>query len=124
MKKLLCVLLAAMTALSLTACKENNGEEVETKVEEKAEKTLTIPEVTAGIQGTWVLNGKNKFKFEGNNISVDDVINGTYTVNTEESMIEATMTAVDGNVTIKLPYKFEDGLLKIYNNQGAELVKE
>ena len=124
MKKLLCALLAVMTALSLTSCKENNAEEAETKVEKKVEKTLTIPEVTAGLQGTWVLNGKNKFKFEQNNLSIDDVINGTYTVNTEESVIEASMTAVDGNVSIKLPYKFEDGLLKVYNNQGAELVKE
>ena len=124
MKKLLCALLAVMTALSLTSCKENNAEEAETKVEKKVEKTLTIPEVTAGLQGTWVLNGKNKVKFEQNNLSIDDVINGTYTVNTEESVIEASMTAVDGNVSIKLPYKFEDGLLKVYNNQGAELVKE
>lgn len=77
------------------------------------------------LQGTWSISG-GCFAFSVGSIEVSSqggVLTGTYEINSAESRIEATLTAADGNVSIKLPYTYSDGQLELYNNNGEALVK-
>ena len=83
-------------------------------------------DVDAALQGTWVLQGVNYFSFDQGSISISgggNNLNGSYSVNTTDSTVDATLSASNGNVVIHLPYTFVNGTLTLRNNQNIELVK-
>ncbi|MBR3933071.1 MAG: DUF5067 domain-containing protein [Clostridia bacterium] len=84
---------------------------------------ITAEKVTQDLQGSWSL-GETTITFSGNNVSFDDKLNGTYTVNTETANVEAELIATDGKVTVKMPYEYEDGKLKVFNNSGEALKRK
>ena len=129
MKKLICLLLAMTTIFMLAACgKEAAPEaEAEKKVEEPVVEEVKVVDaktIEEAVQGVWLLNGTNKFTFEGNNFDIDATLKGTFVVDVENSIIKATAQATDGQVSIKIPYTYENDTLTIFNNQGVALVKQ
>ena len=78
------------------------------------------------LKGTWSLPG-GSFSFDNGDTTVllgTSVISGTYTINTADCTIDASYQAVDGTVSIHLPYTCDDGVLCLYNNDGQALTKE
>lgn len=84
---------------------------------------ITAEKVTEDLQGSWSL-GANTITFSGNNVSFDDKLSGTYTVNTETANVEAELIATDGKVTVKMPYEYENGKLKVFNNSGEAMKRK
>ena len=80
--------------------------------------------IDAALQGGWSLMG-NVFSFKNGALTVaftnGQSVSGTYTIDTEASAINGTLQATDGSSNISLPYKYEDGALTLYNNQGQAL---
>ena len=80
--------------------------------------------IDAALQGGWSLMG-NVFSFTNGALTVaftnGQSVSGTYTIDTEASAINGTLQATDGSSNISLPYKYEDGALTLYNNQGQAL---
>ncbi|MBE7019136.1 MAG: DUF5067 domain-containing protein [Ruminococcaceae bacterium] len=100
---------------------ESNADRIET-----ADSVgISVEQVVADLQGTWVYgNNPNSFVFEGDILTVGGRMKSTYTINTETSEIEATFDASDGEVSIAIPYKYENGELQVFNNSGEQLTKE
>lgn len=90
---------------------------------EEPDVSVDADTIKTAAQGTWDLNG-NKIVIEGNTISFDGGISGTFTINTETKSLDAEMKASDGIVTINLPFTYENETLKLFNNQNEELVKQ
>lgn len=92
----------------------------------EAPAEVTPEEIEELLQGTWTLPG-GSFTFDNGSISVDAgtaVMNGTYTINTADATIDASIQASDGSVAIHLPYTYENGTLTLFNNNGTALTKE
>jgi len=89
---------------------------------------VNAEEIEAALQGTWSLpDGSGSFTFNAGAIAAltqGQVFAGTYTIQTAENEITGEFSATDGDVTVQLPYKFEDGTLHVFNNRGVEFVKE
>ena len=50
-------------------------------------------------------------------------MNGTYEINLDESIVNATFKLSDGDAKIKMPFEYNEGTLTLYNNKGAALTK-
>ena len=84
-------------------------------------------DIEAALQGQWKLGGENTFTFDNGSITIEgggNRLDGTYSVNTSSSSIEASLDTTDGSVSIKLPYTYSNGKLTLKNNNGQELVKQ
>lgn len=88
-------------------------------------------DIESMLQGDWVLQDENDhfFRFEKPLIvslvdseSGNIVGAGTYTINQDSSSIDCVIKASDNDVKFNLPYKIEDGVLHLYNNQNKELL--
>lgn len=92
-----------------------------------ASSSASKSDIEAALQGTWLLGGENSFVFNNGKITISgggNVLEGTYTINTSTSNIEASMSTTNGNVSIKLPYSYSNGTLTVKNNQNQALVKQ
>ena len=150
MKRTMVLLLAALMLVCLTACtaktsEPHTGTQTETVVEATQEvvkednvssgssssttttSSASKSDIEAALQGTWLLGGENSFVFDNGKITISgggNRLEGTYSVNTTDSVIEATLSASDGNLQIKLPYTYSNGTLTVKNNNGQALVKQ
>ena len=83
--------------------------------------------IDAAVQGSWSLQG-NIFKYDSGTLAVaftnGQAVTGTYTIDTEASVINGTLQATNGTSDISIPYKYEDGTLTLYNNNGQALEKQ
>ena len=95
---------------------------------ESSKKEHTAEEIDALIQGTWVLLGNNYFTFDHGKISIvmpNATMNGTYTIDTSNSIINGTMQATNGTANMQLHYGFStDGDFVLFNNNNIGLVKQ
>ncbi len=92
-----------------------------------ASSSASKSDIEAALQGTWLLGGENSFVFSNGKITISgggNVLEGTYTINTSTSNIEASLSTTNGNVSIKLPYSYSNGTLTVKNNQNQALVKQ
>ena len=110
---------------------EDSYQMMEVDISDSDSKNDTVTDVSSetiqgALQGTWSMpNGS--FAFDNGDIiclSAGQILNGTYDINTAESVIDADFTATNGTVTIHLPYKYENGELTVFNNAGEALTKE
>lgn len=93
--------------------------------ETAGDAAISVEQIVTDLQGTWVYgDNPNGFVFEGDHLTVGGQMESTYTVNTETSEIEATFNASNGQVSISIPYKYENGTLQVFNNNGEQLTKE
>lgn len=102
-------------------------QETDTKTAESP--TVSEEKIDEALQGVWNLSGQGTFTFLDGDFSLfiteaNQTLSGTYSVNLEESQIDATVSASDGNVNIHFPFTFENGVLTLKNNQGEALVKQ
>ena len=86
-------------------------------------------EIDQALQGVWDLSGQGTFSFLDGEFSLfvnanNQTLSGTYSVNIDESKVDATVSASDGNVIIHFPFTYKDGVLTLKNNQGEDLVKQ
>ena len=130
MKKLLSVLIAIFTLLSCVACNSPNSasNSPEKAVNGEKEEFMSAEEITPEliqekVQGSWDALGQT-ITFEGNKVSFGGKIEGTFTVSIEESVIKASLVASDGIVSLDMPYTYENGVLKLYNNQNQEVTRK
>lgn len=87
---------------------------------------VSAEEIQEALQGTWAISN-GSFSFDNGNVTcltAGQVLSGTYEINTAESLIDAEFNATNGNVTIKLPYTYENGEMTVFNNRGEALEKE
>ena len=85
-------------------------------------------DVESMLQGDWILQETNTFHFENGTISLSgegvDGLSGEYTVNSDESVIDCVLHDSSQNLKIHLPYKVEDGKLRLFNNHDEEMVHQ
>ena len=91
--------------------------------------TVSEVEIDKELQGVWDLSGQGTFSFLDGDFSLfisesNQTLNGTYSVNLDESVVDATVSASDGNVIIHFPFTYENGVLTLENNQGEKLEKQ
>ena len=85
-----------------------------------------VQEISEALMGTWVLNGSNYFVFDGETLSIisgSNNLQGSYTVNLADSTIDALLQASNGKVSIHLPFSYSGEKLRLWNNQGVEMIK-
>lgn len=101
--------------------------------QEPAERTnvsaASEEEIDKALQGVWDLSGQGTFSFLDGDFSLfisqnNQTLSGTYSINLDESKVDATVAASDGNVIIHFPFTYEDGVLTLKNNQGKALEKQ
>ena len=66
------------------------------------------------------------FFFDNGNLTLvsgGQMLSGTYEIVTAESAIKGVFKSSDANVKISLPYVYENGALKLYNNREQEMTK-
>ncbi len=85
--------------------------------------------VDEALQGVWNLSGQGTFTFLDGDFSLfineaNQTLSGTYSVNLDDSKVDATVSASDGQVNIHFPFTYENGVLTLKNNQGEALVKQ
>ncbi len=132
MKKLVKVMLAVGMALSMAACgaAEANDNAAEEVVEEVVDEVveITAEDVEAALAGNWELpDGSGKFAFDNGNLVVTSQgtnLSGTYEINLETMTIDGRFPTSNGDVTISMPFTFENGTAKLFNNQNVELIKK
>ncbi len=113
-----------MQEVSLTGAVDK--QETDTKTDSPA---VSEAEIDKALQGVWDLSGQGTFTFLDGDFSLtinnaNQTLSGTYAVNLDESKVDATVTASDGNVIIHFPFTYTDGVLTLKNNQGEDLVKQ
>ncbi len=85
--------------------------------------------IDEALQGVWNLSGQGTFTFLDGDFSLfineaNQTLSGTYSVNLDDSKVDATVSASDGQVNIHFPFTYENGVLTLKNNQGEALVKQ
>lgn len=99
----------------------------EADAEDAVSEDMDAEDVDAMLQGLWSVNDGG-FRFDKGDVAViqngTEQLNGEYTVNEEDSMIDAVVRTSDGNVKFHLPYEVDGKELHLYNNKGVELVHE
>ena len=84
-------------------------------------------EVDALLQGMWTLDNSGQFNFDNGTFTLytgSGNADGTYTIDTEENLIHASILSSDGKeVSINLPFECSDGQLTLYNNNNEALTK-
>lgn len=113
-----------MQEVSLTG--NVDKEEADAKTDTPA---VSEAEIDQALQGVWDLSGQGTFSFLDGEFSLfvnanNQTLSGTYSVNIDESKVDATVSASDGNVIIHFPFTYKDGVLTLKNNQGEDLVKQ
>lgn len=95
--------------------------------EGEADSSVTTEELDAMLQGEWGLEGgEESFVFADGSIQLminGQPLSGPYTFITDQNQIDGTFTVENKNVTIHLPYTYENGVFTLYNNRGAALEK-
>ena len=89
--------------------------------------SASADEVEKALQGQWKLGADNTFTFDNGDIIIEgggNRLEGTYTVNTSDSTIDASLKTTDGNVSIHLPYSYSNGTLTLKNNNNQQLIKQ
>ncbi len=84
-------------------------------------------EIESALQGVWMLGTDNTFTFRSGSVSISGgggLLNGSYSINTDDSTIDATLQTSDGAVVIHLPYVYASGVLSLYNNRNVQLTKQ
>lgn len=80
------------------------------------------------LNGIWIYQtDDNCFEFENGSITISspgNSISGTYTINMDESSIDAILKASDNDLNIHLPFTYENDVLTVYNNHGEALQKK
>ena len=151
MKKTLSAVLSMVLALGLAACGSDTGagapavpaaEEVTETAQEAAETVteaveeavqeaeieITPEEIDSLLQGTWKLSDDTgEMAFDNGTFVITSggqMMEGTYEVNTEESAVIGHIETSENTLKITIPYTYEDGVLKIFNNRNVEFTKQ
>ncbi len=110
-----------------SSSKEYQTMEVTIDSLEQGSKSITPEEVNAALQGKWSLASGGAFEFNNESFICETPqgnLSGSYEVDVEESSIVGKMNASNGTVTINLPFEYENGTLKLFNNKGEEFIKQ
>lgn len=95
---------------------------------ETAAAEVSAEAIDAALQGTWSIAGADgSLTFDQGTAVLmggGTTASGTYTINTENSIIDASLVATDGNVSVQIPYTFTNGVLTVFNNNGQALTKQ
>lgn len=79
------------------------------------------------LYGEWTLDGSDgSFFFDHGDVTLtsgSQILSGTYEISTEESAVKCVFKASDGNVKATIPFTYENGTLKVYNNKNQEMTK-
>lgn len=148
-RRLLAILLCGMLAVMFTACGDKDvdgGSEdtsVDTQTEEvveeepaeepveetdEAEEEAEDIDVDAQLQGEWMADEASGFSFHDGAVYLgqdgEEQLSGEYTINEADSTIDCTLHASDGDLSVSLPYKVEDGAFHLYKNgDGDEMTR-
>ena len=96
------------------------------QAEAGAAASVSEEEIDEMLQGTWIIEG-GSFTFTSGKMAImasGKPMNGTYKINTSDSVIDGEIDQKDSTVTIHLPYTITDGVLTVYNNRGAAMEKQ
>jgi len=151
MKKTLSAVLSMVLAFGLAACGSDTGagaqavpaaEEVTETAQEAAETVteaveeavqeaeieITPEEIDSLLQGTWKLSDNTgEMAFDNGSLVISgngQMMDGSYEISTEESAVKGEFVVEDKTLVITIPYTYEDGVLKIFNNRNVELIKQ
>ena len=89
--------------------------------------TNSTDDVNAALQGTWNLGDQGVFTFDAGSITIqanNTTMTGTYEIDPTQSTINGHLDTTDRTANIALPYEYRDGVLRLFNNRGAEITKE
>ena len=145
MRKAVSLFMSLMLAFTIGACGTDTSEgaaapeepavtEAEPAAAEQeapeAEPAVSVSaeDIDSLLQGAWALEGSaDTMSFEDGKVVISgsgQMLSGSYEVDTEESAVIGHIETSDATLKITIPYSYEDGVLKIFNNRGAEMFKQ
>lgn len=98
------------------------------QAEAGAAASVSEEEIDEMLQGTWVTpENTGSFTFTSGKMAImanGVPMNGTYKINTQDSVIDGEIPAPDATVKIHIPYTITDGVLTVYDNRGGAMEKQ
>jgi len=95
---------------------------------EAAAVTISAEDLDGLLQGTWKLSDNTgEMAFDNGSMVISgggQMMDGNYEISTEESAVKGTFEVDGKTLVITIPYTYEDGVLKIFNNRNVELIKQ
>lgn len=129
-RKLIIVSLFIISILFLCSCGNsqdnlNNDKDINNKM---TEPVNIAQDINNQLQGEWTLTGAESFSFHNGYVKFyqgQNVISGTYGIDTKKGEVISSLTSIDGKtVNFNLHYKYNNGILKLYNNRNIEMTKQ